>query len=93
MAEVAAPLYELISQNKKFEWTKIHDTAFNRIRAVLVKRIPLGNIQSDDPVELYNDASLVAAGAVLKQGDVIISHYSHRFTAIEQRYSTFDREA
>ncbi len=93
LAQIATPLYELIGQSKRFEWLEQHEAAFEKVRHMLLERLALCSIQTDEPLQLYTDASLMAVGAVLKQGNKTISYFSHRFTPTEQRYSTFDREA
>ena len=93
LADLAAPLYEALKTHQKFQWTTKHQQSFEIIRTALLERIPLHKITDSVPLQLYTDASQLAAGAVLKQTDRTIAYYSKKFTPTEQRYSTFDREA
>jgi cleavage and polyadenylation specificity factor subunit 1 len=58
-----------------------------------MERIQLSPIDLKKTFELYTDASMVAIGAVLKQGDNIIEFFSRKLQPTEQRYSAHEREA
>jgi hypothetical protein len=82
----------LLKSGKKFKWTDEHDTSFRSLKEKCAERLTLTPIQSGVPFELYTDASSVACGAALLQGDKIIEFFSRKFTPTEQRYSAFERE-
>ena len=91
-AQTAVPIYSLLCKKKKFQWTEACEIAFTNLKNLLKNRITLHSINEDLPFQLYTDASNVASGAVLMQDEKPIEFYSKKFSPIEQRYSTYDRE-
>ena len=93
LAAVAAPLYELLSSKTKMRWTPKCQEAFEKVKEICQNRVLLVPYKEGGKLELYTDASDVAAGAVLLQDGLPLEFYSRRFTPTEQRYSTNEREA
>ncbi len=70
--------------------------AVARLKETLANAAVLAHPFPGAPLSLTVDASTVAAGASLQQGDVDdprpLTFFSRKFTATERRYSTFGRE-
>ena len=96
LANMAAPLYDLLPKYKRFKWTSLEKDAFDEVRRYLQARIHLAPIMPHQPFELFTDASSVAIGACLSQiqdGETReCSFYSKRLAPTQQRYSTTMRE-
>ena len=77
-------------------WSKIHDDAFEDIKKAVLSSGLLYYPLPDAKMELWTDASDIAAGAVLVQWvDNTyrpISFWSKSFNKPQRKYSTFDRE-
>ena len=98
-AEKAAPLTDLTSKRKRFNWTSVHTEAFQRLKSELcsppVLRYPI--FHSQVPFILKTDASDIAAGAVLcqrqeEEGEHVVAYASRKFNAAERNYPAFERE-
>jgi hypothetical protein len=92
LATIAVPLYWLLNKSNKFIWTDKQQTAFEELKRLFDKRLRLYPLQTTGQIELYTDASDVACGAVLTQDSKPIEFFSRTMTAVECRYSTFERE-
>jgi putative transposase len=80
LAVHAASLYALLPSAKKFKWDEPCQLAFENLRKLFMERIQLSPIDLKKTFELYTDASMVAIGAVLKQGDNIIEFSPANFS-------------
>ena len=93
LAEIAVPLYNVMGSTAKFRWGSEQRAAFQELKELVCKRLPLAAPDFTKPFSIYTDASEVAMGAVLLQEDRIVGFYSRKFKGPETRYSAFDREA
>ena len=66
-SSVCEPMTALLKKNATFTWTKDCDTAFEKVKAMLVSTPVLSAPSFDHPFKLAVDASDVAVGAVLLQ--------------------------
>ena len=85
LAQMAEPLYKLLSSKHKF--------SFKEVNRLLEQRIPLQPADLSQAFTLTKDASGTAIGAVLTQNGGIVGHFSRTLSPSEKNYSTFDREA
>lgn len=96
-ATIAAPLTSLTRKDSKFEWTNIHQQAFEKLKEALVSAPVLRRPDFDLPFEIHSDASGVAVGACLIQKvDGIphaVAYFSRKLRGPEIRYSATDAEA
>lgn len=92
-ASLTAPLATLATAKKKFRWTTEHDDCFQRLKTSLSERMVLATVDHTQPFELFTDASSVALGAALMQNGKAVEFFSKKLSPVEQRYSTYDREA
>ena len=93
LAQIATPLYNLTQGKKKFVWTTVEQTAFDTLKRLCQERMILVPFREKVPLDLYTDASEVAMGAVLTVEGKPMEFFSRKFTGVEQRYSTHEREA
>jgi len=97
---ITAPLHRLRSckSTKAFQasWTEEHDRAFKDAKLSVASATLLVHPNPKAKVELWTDASDVAAGAVLvqftKSAWKPIAFWSKTFNTAQQKYSPFDRE-
>ena len=98
IAAVLAPLHGLVASLKKAKddivWTEEATAAFEASRQKLLQPRTLSHPKSGAELTLTTDASDIAMGAVLAQGPrkKPLGFFSRKFSAVQQKYSTFDRE-
>ena len=66
LATIAAPLFELTSRKRKFQWSEECTRAVCQLQELLVKAPVLACWQWELPTRLCSDASKVGIGAVLE---------------------------
>ena len=100
-AEKAAPLTDIMAKpwgpNERDEfWGEAQDKSFATLKIALTTDPVLALPDMDQPFIVQTDASLRAIGAVLMQqrGDnrAVIAYHSRKFTPVEQRWPTHERE-
>ena len=95
---IASPLSALCTgpKHSTIVWSKSALESFELVKNSLASMKTLFFPKSGLPITLTTDASNFAIGAVLHQlnGDIPepLEFFSRKFSAAEQRYSTFDRE-
>ena len=67
IAEIAAPLNELMKKGAKFTWGENQQKAFNTLKEAIITPPVLRMPDFSKPFILQTDASSVALGAVLSQ--------------------------
>ena len=91
------PLYTLLHDNKKFQWTPELEKKFQDVKNSMTADTELPTPNTKHPFFITVDASLVGLGAVLFQMNEenkmkVISYNSRIFNTQEQKLSTLDRE-
>ncbi len=97
-SSVVAPLTDLLSTSRKFEWSLACNCAFNATKDLLCHAPVLSAPNFELSFKLQVDASSSGAGAVLLQEDLAgvehpVSYFSKKFTRCQQQYSTIEKEA
>lgn len=97
-SSVLSPLYNLFNKNTEWEWTRIHDDAFSRIKEMLASDKTLAHFDPKAKLILTVDALPKGLGAVLSQIDSDgserpISHASRTLNAAEKNYAQIQKEA
>ena len=91
------PIYELNRQDGKFRWTDAAQTALDKIKQRLSEAPFISFADPRLPYSLTTDASKTGCSGVLMQiqdGKYrVVACISKRFSAVEQRWSTTEREA
>ena len=99
-AEIAKPLYELSRKRVKFEWTDVHEQAFETLRTAVTSAPVMAYPQKEGDWILDTDASAFAIGGVLSQmqpdenGELqekVIAYGSKSLQGRQQRYCTRQR--
>lgn len=100
-ALLQAPLNEYLHHSKKrdkteIQWSSEATQAFENAKTCLKNAALLAHPHSSVPLALFCDASNTCAGAVLQQyvnkSWQPLGYYSKKFSATQQKYSTYDRE-
>jgi len=97
-ASVAKDLYELLRDGVKFEWTKRHERAFNKLKKLIHSESVLAHFDENKPLRLSCDASPYGIGVVLAHvledgSEAPIAFASRTMADAETRYSQLDKEA
>ena len=95
-ADLAEPLVALTRKGVSFLWTDRQQTAFEALKACLVRAPILGFPTEDGRFVLDTDTSLFAVGGVLSQlqeeGEVVIAYASRNLRLSQRQYCTTRRE-
>ena len=90
------PIYELNRQDGKFRWTDAAQTALDKIKQRLSEAPFISFADPRLPYSLTTDASKTGCSGVLMQIQDskyrVVACISKRFSAVEQRWSTTERE-
>ena len=93
---VAWPLTQLLSENKKWNWTNECENAFMDLKKKLITAPVLAYPNFEMMFQVHTDASDYALGAVLsqcyKEGERVISYASCTLKTHQRNYSTTERE-
>ena len=97
-SEVVAPLTDMISPKKPFEWTDACQRAFESVKRLLTAEPVLKAPDFQQPFSIQVDASDVGIGAVLLQSDEDgVSHpvcyMSSKLKPYQRSYATVEKEA
>lgn len=94
-ADISKPLTRLTEKGVSFVWSADVENAFQTLKTALASPPVLGHPsfeQAAPPFVLDTDASGVALGACLTQGDKVIAYASRALTKAERQYSVTKRE-
>lgn len=96
-ANIAAPLYNLMRKDVKWEWTKECQDAFDTLKQCMVSQPILRHPDPNKEYFLYTDASNEAMGAILSQKDDDgrehpIYYASKTFRGYEKHMSVSEKE-
>lgn len=95
-AKLSKPLTSLLKKESKFNWTQECEQSFQTLKSALTNEPILQYPNFEKPFVLTTDASNIAIGSVLSQGDIgndlPISYYSRTLNKAEQNYSTTEKE-
>ena len=64
---VAAPLTATSKADFQWQWTAVHQSAFDKLKQAMTNATPLRAIYPQQPYHLYTDASKDCVGATLAQ--------------------------
>ncbi|XP_046141954.1 uncharacterized protein LOC123987841 [Osmia bicornis bicornis] len=95
-SKIAKPLSDLTKKEQKFEWTQQQQQAFIILRDKLCEEPILQYPDFTKPFNITTDASGIAVGAVLSQGEIgkdqPVSYTSRVLNKAETQYSATERE-
>lgn len=97
-SEIAAALTALLEKNTKFVWSPACQTAFDKLKNMLVNHAVLRAADYTKPFKIATDASDVGVGAVLLQADENnvahpVAYFSKKLNKHQRKYSTIEKEA
>ena len=99
LATICDPLAELTRAKTPFEWSEVHDKAFNTLKAALTNDA-VAYFRDDWNTVLTVDASPVGLGAILSQEDPldgsntrVVQYASRSLSDTERRYHQIEKEA
>src|SRR3954452_18435365 len=96
-SEMTRPITELFQKGVKYEWNKIREENFQKLKEKLTTTPVLAYPNFEKEFILYTDASGYALGAVLSQEDTngkehVIQYAARSLSKAEQVYSTTEQE-
>ncbi|GJU96912.1 putative reverse transcriptase domain-containing protein [Tanacetum coccineum] len=89
---ISKPLTKLTQKNKKYEWGKEEEEAFQTLKQKLYSAPILALPEGTEDFMVYYDASLKGYGAVLMQREKVIAYASRQLKVHEENYTTHDLE-
>ncbi|GKD58403.1 putative reverse transcriptase domain-containing protein [Tanacetum coccineum] len=89
---ISKPLTKLTQKDKKCEWEKEEEEAFQTIKQKLCSAPTLAFPEGTKDFMVYCDASLKGFGAVLMQREKVIVYASRQLKVHEENYTTHDLE-
>ena len=97
VASIAKPIQKLTRKGVTFKWGEEQQTAFEKLKCLIIQAETLGYFRVDCRTRIVADASPVGLGAVLvqEQGGTwrAVSYASRSLTDVERRYSQTEKEA
>ena len=98
LASVVRPMYDLLHENKKWEWSAQCTESFKRAKDLLISPNVLVHYDPNLPIKLAADASSYGVGAVISHvmpdnSEKPIAFASHTLTKSERNYSQLEKEA
>ena len=91
-AHVASPLTSLLKKESMNEWKEEHEAAKQNLIKILTEAPLLQSLDYGKPFTVTTDASNIALGAVLSQGDKPVAFLSKSFTDAERNWGIYDKE-
>ncbi|GKB33421.1 putative reverse transcriptase domain-containing protein [Tanacetum coccineum] len=89
---ISKPLTKLTQKDKKYEWGKEEEEAFQTLKQKLCSASILALPEGTKDFMVYYDASLKGYGAVLMQREKVITYASRQLKVHEENYTTHDLE-
>ncbi|GKB21611.1 putative reverse transcriptase domain-containing protein [Tanacetum coccineum] len=89
---ISKPLTKLTQKNKKYEWGKEEEEAFQTLKQKLCSAPILALPEGTEDFMVYCDASLKGYGAVLMQREKVKAYASRQLKVHEENYTTHDLE-
>ncbi|GJW68486.1 putative reverse transcriptase domain-containing protein [Tanacetum coccineum] len=89
---ISKPLTKLTQKNKKYEWGKEEEEAFQTLKQKLCSAPILALPEGTEDFVVYCDASLKGYGVVLMQREKVIAYASRQLKVHEENYTTHDLE-
>ncbi|GKE01344.1 putative reverse transcriptase domain-containing protein, partial [Tanacetum coccineum] len=89
---ISKPPTKLTEKDKKYEWSKEEEEAFQTLKQKLCSAPILLLPEGMEDFMVYCDAPLKGNGAVLMQGENVIAYASRQLNVHEENYTTHDLE-
>jgi hypothetical protein len=91
-SHVLAPLTELASKKKAFQWKEEQQKAFELIKKIMSRETLLSFPDFSKPFHIYADASDYQLGSVIMQDGKLLAFYSSKLNSAQRNYTTGEQE-
>ena len=91
-AEILAPLASLTSKNAKWEWTDVHQKAFDDAKCVIGREVMLAFPDFNKTFDIHTDASDTQLGAMLSQDGKPVAFCSRKLSGTQKCHTMTERE-
>ena len=92
MANVSAPLRQLLEKNIEWHWDKEQEESFNALKSMASCTPVLGYYNHEKSITLSVDTSSKGLGAVILQEGKPIAYASRALTPTQERYAQIEKE-
>nr|XP_018905063.1 PREDICTED: uncharacterized protein K02A2.6-like [Bemisia tabaci] len=92
VAEITAPLRELLKKEVIFTWLNVHSETVNKLKQIIINHPVLQTFDPDKQIVIQADASKNGTGCVLMQQGKPVSYASKALSSTEIRYSQIEKE-
>jgi hypothetical protein len=90
---ICAPMMDTVKkQHKSFKWKEEAERSFNILKEKITERPILVLSNFGKTFQVRCDASGVAIGVVLSQGNRPVAYFSEKLNETKRKYSTYDKE-
>ncbi len=91
-SHILAPLTELASNKKPFQWKEEQQKAFELIKKIMGRETLLSFPDFSKPFHIYADASDYQLGSVIMQDEKPLAFYSRKLNSAQRNYTTGEQE-
>jgi hypothetical protein len=75
-----------------WHWDKIHQQAFDNVKATITKDVTLAYPDYTQGFKVYTDSSKLKLGAIITQANRPLVSFSQKLSPAQQKYSTTEQE-
>ena len=91
-SDLLAPLTKLTGKTSIWQWTDVHQKAFDDIKKVISREVLLTYPNFNKPFEIHTDASDYQLGSVVSQDNKPIAFFSRKLNKAQRNYTVTKKE-
>jgi len=91
-SDILAPLCDLTSVKAKWKWTDLHQKSFEKMKAIIARRVMLSYPDFNKAFHIHTDSSDNQLGAVISQEGTPVAFYSRKLNPAQKKYDTIEKE-
>ena len=91
-SNLLAPLTKLTGKTSIWQWTDVHQKAFDDIKKVIAREVLLAYPNFNKPFKIHTDASDYQLGSVVSQDNKPITFFSRKLNKAQQNYTVTEKE-
>ena len=91
-SDLLAPLTKLTGKTSIWQWTDVHQKAFDDIKKVIAREVLLAYPNFNKPFEIHTDASDYQLGSVVSQDNKPIAFFSRKLNKAQRNYTVTEKE-